>query len=760
MNTGKHKKNTVLIVFILLLTLINGYGSVQGEIKIRIIQGSAFITGFEGGPLEPGTFIRMNVSDGQQKIVATHVYDEDSDLNFGAGFTSIDEGNTVTFSIFYQGRYQEPTHVWVNNNESLDKKLSITSDDIYHITLHLDIETIPLPVPGSPDPSDTQQQVSIAPTLRWECNTSTVDQPRYTVYLSTNGVVDETHIVEANISQMQYPLESLAYETTYYWKVQIKDSSGNTQNSSLWSFTTISNLPPYQPTNPVPTHESGNRPKNQVLSWSCSDPEGDALTYDVYFGKTTDPEKKASKQTTTRYEPGLLDHNTTYYWRIVAWDTHNQSNTSPLWRFTVSENNMKPLIPSNPQPSNGTKGVSINSTLTWTGGDQDGDTVTYDIYLSTTTPPTLLKSKHTTTTYTVQNLTYNTTYYWKIISTDALNASQSGPIWSFVTKKEDSLAVLKADAGGPYTGFVGETITFDASKSKDKARITGYRWDFTNDGSWDTDWLSSPTTSYVFNNIFSGTVKVQVKDTDNKTDNATSQVSITTANTPPTEPSIQGPLSGKTNTSISLSIVSTDPDGDQLTYHIDWNDGSLSTTLTAASGVAIDPTHVYKVPGLYTISVTVTDPSNAKRYGDHFISITKESAATGKTEESGGFPWFIIILLIIIVVIAGLIFYLYKNDRLPIGNKQRDTQTTDNQSVGSFFANPFNKNKNEYGPTNQTISDQRDISSSHPTPVQSAKEADKPSRLPKPFTTTKSKPLSSNGSDTNTSEGQSGFKRL
>jgi len=51
--------------------------------------------------------------------------------------------------------------------------------------------------------------------------------------------------------------------------------------------------------------------------------------------------------------------------------------------------NNPPYEPSNPIPPNGSINV-IPGCLEWTGGDPDGDTVTYDVYCGNTIPPYIL----------------------------------------------------------------------------------------------------------------------------------------------------------------------------------------------------------------------------------------------------------------------------------------------------------------------------------------------------------------------------------
>ncbi|MFH1134161.1 MAG: DUF2341 domain-containing protein [Nanoarchaeota archaeon] len=84
-----------------------------------------------------------------------------------------------------------------------------------------------------------------------------------------------------------------------------------------------------------------------------------------------------------------------------------------------------------------------------------------------------------------------------------------------------------AEAGGPYVGYVGQTITFDASGSYDPdGTLLWYRWDWTNDGSWDTTWLTTATTTHTYSSAFNGTARLQVKDNYEAYANDTAPVTI------------------------------------------------------------------------------------------------------------------------------------------------------------------------------------------------------------------------------------------
>jgi len=95
------------------------------------------------------------------------------------------------------------------------------------------------------------------------------------------------------------------------------------------------NQAPNAPANPVPADSAMFQSVVTDLHWSCSDPDGDPLTYDVYFGTNDNPPLASSGIADTTYDPDTLLANQMYYWRIVAHDNQSHSADGPLWRFTT-----------------------------------------------------------------------------------------------------------------------------------------------------------------------------------------------------------------------------------------------------------------------------------------------------------------------------------------------------------------------------------------------------------------------------------------
>ena len=70
------------------------------------------------------------------------------------------------------------------------------------------------------------------------------------------------------------------------------------------------------------------------MTWQASDPEGDALTFAVYFGTASPPPLVASGLTQPAYVPGTLAQATPYYWRIESSDG-SATTGGPTWNFTA-----------------------------------------------------------------------------------------------------------------------------------------------------------------------------------------------------------------------------------------------------------------------------------------------------------------------------------------------------------------------------------------------------------------------------------------
>lgn len=176
-----------------------------------------------------------------------------------------------------------------------------------------------------------------------------------------------------------------------------------------------------------------------------------------------------------------------------------------------------------------------------------------------------------------------------------------------------------ANAGGPYTGNEGDTILLNASKSSDpEGDALQFRWSFTDNGSWDTPWSSSPTAEVTYTDEISGQVRVEVTDGFSVV-NATARVTI--GNVPPVVRS----LTASASVQADFRLVLAGEKGHDATLFL----GANGTTLAGVRVVRQpgDPMAQSKDTGMLTLDplkpITATvlytpgdDPVNGQPNGD------------------------------------------------------------------------------------------------------------------------------------------------
>jgi hypothetical protein len=95
-------------------------------------------------------------------------------------------------------------------------------------------------------------------------------------------------------------------------------------------------------------------------------------------------------------------------------------------------------------------------------------------------------------------------------------------------------------------------------------------------------------------------------DDDNGVDSGSAYVF--TKNQPPNPPTITGPVEGKIKIATEYNFTTTDPDGDQVSYYIDWGDNTSSIWIGPyASGDVILQSHTWTTKGTYTIKAKTKD---------------------------------------------------------------------------------------------------------------------------------------------------------
>ncbi|MCP4262977.1 MAG: LamG domain-containing protein [Planctomycetes bacterium] len=178
-----------------------------------------------------------------------------------------------------------------------------------------------------PDPADGEETVATNVILKWT--------PGFNAKLHTVYFGESFEEVDSAAGGFPGPLNfnpgELQMAKTYYWRVDEFDPP-LTHKGDVWSFTTEGAVAAISPVN-----GAVDVSQTPVLTWV----PGFGASYDVYFGADSGSlELKASGNLGEEsYEPGELEWNTTYFWRVDEANNANADSpwTGPLWSFTTAD---------------------------------------------------------------------------------------------------------------------------------------------------------------------------------------------------------------------------------------------------------------------------------------------------------------------------------------------------------------------------------------------------------------------------------------
>ena len=108
-------------------------------------------------------------------------------------------------------------------------------------------------------------------------------------------------------------------------------------------------------------------------------------------------------------------------------------------------------------------------------------------------------------------------------------------------------------------------------------------------------------------------------------------------NNPPTKPSIDGPTSGIVSIIYDFTFVATDPDNNNISYYVDWNDGTNSGWVGPfATGVTATISHKWIQTSTYNIRAKAKDEYGYEGpWSDPFTFIVSENQPPNAPEING-----------------------------------------------------------------------------------------------------------------------------
>jgi hypothetical protein len=229
----------------------------------------------------------------------------------------------------------------------------------------------------NPDPEDGTVHADTWVSLGWIVGYTAAS---HDVYMGDNfddvndgtgdtfrGNQDLTYSV-AGFTGYPYP-DGLVPGTTYYWRIDEVEADGTTKHKGdIWSFL----VPPKTGYDPNPPDGVEYIALDVSLSWTAG---FETKLHTVYFGDNFDDVNNAAgrlPQTEATYDPGPLEKDMTYYWRVDEFDG-DATHKGDVWSLSTI-----PTIPINDPNLIGWWSLDEGSgsvAVDWSGHDNHGNII-------------------------------------------------------------------------------------------------------------------------------------------------------------------------------------------------------------------------------------------------------------------------------------------------------------------------------------------------------------------------------------------------
>jgi rhodanese-related sulfurtransferase len=165
---------------------------------------------------------------------------------------------------------------------------------------------------------------------------------------------------------------------------------------------------------------------------------------------------------------------------------------------------------------------------------------------------------------------------------------------------------------GPSVCTIGVPYEFTTQTTDPDDDPIRYGWDFNGDDyvdKWTDYGPASTQVSIEYGFVSTGSFEVSVLAEDLVGSQTAFSEKITViANTPPSKPIIDGPSQGEAGTSYEYELVSTDNQESEISYFIEWGDGSTDGwTRTLQSGESLLISHTWNEKNNYVIRAKAKD---------------------------------------------------------------------------------------------------------------------------------------------------------
>lgn len=298
------------------------------------------------------------------------------------------------------------------------------------------------------------------------------EEIQYHLQVSSNpgfSTMDFEALVSAT-SQNVYELE---IGTTYYWRVRSIRGDEISEFSSIWNFKT--KVPdditiPDPPKLISPTNGEVITSKMPTLVWE--DAAGVDYSWKIEVAKDMDfgdiifsenPRMTNTLEFDYELEPG------NYFWHVAVHNGEAWSEWSQTWYFVIEGEVIVLDPPTLLEPADGSQDVyPFDATFSWEN-DEKATIWVIDIAEDEDFELSFITQETETNSIVIRDLEPQTTYYWRVISSDGTNVSEWSETRSFTTIPVDNVQNVYSGnmmkiSPNPAQDFIQIKLDFDGNQ--------------------------------------------------------------------------------------------------------------------------------------------------------------------------------------------------------------------------------------------------------------------------------------------------------
>ena len=429
-----------------------------------------------------------------------------------------------------------------------------------------------------------------------------------------DGPFEKTEFVESGSPLQVY--HTYSTNGTFAVRATARDDH-SVYEWSDWSPEKSINIELSPPPPPIPSEPIIGAPDSVIINTNAqysavsTDPESYHLIYTFNFGDgytwSSDLVQSGVRVYHSHTYTSVGDKTLT----VTVQNTRGGENENSKTIEVLEPTNAAPNQPNN--PSGRDEGwTGINYEFSFSTTDPEGDNIRYEIDWGDGTT-TLTQYYSSGTSVTSYHQWDDEGYYFIKV-----RAQDEHGLWSSWSSEKLINIVLapcpptEPIIGGPDTVYININAQYSAVSTDPESYHLIYTFNFGDGYTWSSDLVQSGVRvyhSHTYTSVGDKTLTVTVQNTrGGENENSKTIEVLEPTNAAPNQPNNpSGRDEGWPDISYGFSFSTTDPNGDNIRYEIDWGDGTTTLTQYYSSGTSVTSYHQWSDNGYYYIKVRAQD---------------------------------------------------------------------------------------------------------------------------------------------------------